>query len=62
MMLESFKACCPSCWETIELTIDPSGGDQDYTEDCFVCCRPMIVSVTVMADSFNVQVRAEQDC
>jgi len=39
---------CPWCGETVELLIDPSGGDsQDYVEDCEVCCRPWHVSVAV---------------
>ncbi|HBG96938.1 MAG TPA: CPXCG motif-containing cysteine-rich protein [Chromatiaceae bacterium] len=36
---------CPWCGEVIELTIDCSVGDQNYVEDCQVCCAPMVVSV-----------------
>jgi hypothetical protein len=51
---------CPWCGETVELLIDPSGGDhQDYVEDCEVCCRPWHVSVTL--DSVGgISVTAEQ--
>ena len=37
---------CPYCGESIEITLDPgSGAQQDYVEDCEVCCRPWQVSV-----------------
>ncbi|HEX6135374.1 MAG TPA: CPXCG motif-containing cysteine-rich protein [Longimicrobiales bacterium] len=38
---------CPCCGEAIELGIDPGGGAvQHYVEDCEVCCRPMLLTVT----------------
>ncbi len=40
---------CPWCGEPLELGLDPGAGDQDrieYIEDCQVCCRPILVSVT----------------
>lgn len=37
---------CPYCGESIELTLDPgSGPEQDYVEDCEVCCKPWQVTV-----------------
>lgn len=44
------KVDCPYCGETIELLIDCSVSEQDYTEDCQVCCRPMKVHVEVDDD------------
>ncbi len=41
---------CPYCWETIEILVDTSVPQQDYTEDCQVCCRPIEVSVLIDAD------------
>jgi hypothetical protein len=41
---------CPYCGEPIELLVDSSLGQQDYIEDCQVCCRPMEVSVMVNAE------------
>jgi len=41
---------CPYCGESVEVTVDPSGGArQEYVEDCEVCCRPWRVHVTVGA-------------
>ena len=40
------EVSCPYCGEVISITLDPSGGDdQDYVEDCEVCCRPWRVQV-----------------
>ena len=32
---------CPYCGEAFETTVDTSAGDQEYIEDCYVCCRPI---------------------
>jgi len=37
---------CPTCGESIVIPIDPtSGNDQEYIEDCPVCCNPNIIHV-----------------
>jgi hypothetical protein len=37
---------CPTCGEQIVIPVDPSGGhEQQYVEDCPVCCNPNIVHV-----------------
>ena len=46
-MLESATYDCPYCGEEVETTVDLSGGDQTYIEDCEVCCRPIKVWYTV---------------
>ncbi|UNK56343.1 CPXCG motif-containing cysteine-rich protein [Pseudoxanthomonas daejeonensis] len=38
---------CPYCGERIDVAVDDSAGDQDYIEDCQVCCRPIAISVSV---------------
>jgi hypothetical protein len=53
------RTSCPYCGEPIELVVDPSEAYQEYVEDCFVCCRPMVVTVTVEDDELQVQVRSE---
>ena len=32
---------CPYCWEVIEVLIEDCGENQEYIEDCQVCCRPI---------------------
>ena len=37
---------CPYCGEQNTIGLDPgSGDDQDYVEDCQVCCQPWRVHV-----------------
>ena len=37
---------CPYCGEVNEVALDPgSGVDQEYTEDCQVCCRAWLLHV-----------------
>ena len=39
-MIEHFFQC-PYCWEKISVLLDPSVSDQQYIEDCGICCRPI---------------------
>ena len=35
---------CPTCGERIVVPLDPTGGaDQQYVEDCPVCCNPNVI-------------------
>ena len=53
---------CPYCGETIEILIDGSVEHQRYIEDCWVCCRPIDIEVTMGADAeIDVIVRTESD-
>ena len=38
---------CPYCGESIEIFVDTSIPEQQYIEDCQVCCRPMTVRAEV---------------
>ena len=40
-MLEAVALECPYCGEYFETGADTSAGDQDYIEDCPICCRPI---------------------
>lgn len=52
---------CPYCGEVNEITLDPgSGSDQEYVEDCQVCCRPWRVTVRYLPDgSADVSLQLE---
>jgi len=53
---------CPYCGEKIELLVDCSVENQEYVEDCSVCCRPIVVAVDLSSDdSPRVDVRTEND-
>ena len=52
---------CDNCGEEIVVPIDLSEGDQqEYTEDCPVCCSPSVICVTMDTDGeIQVWSRAE---
>ena len=35
------RITCPYCGEQIEILLDPADLDQQYIEDCQVCCKPI---------------------
>jgi hypothetical protein len=42
---------CPYCGEANELEIDPLAGTaQQFTQDCWICCRPILMSVEIRPD------------
>lgn len=53
---------CPYCGESIAVLIDPQDAGQQYTEDCQVCCKPILFSVLVDAmGQLSVSVRDENE-
>ncbi len=60
--LESQTIDCPHCGEPIEMLVDCSAGDQEYVEDCTVCCRPIVVRVAVEdGEVVGIEGRAENE-
>ena len=51
---------CPYCGEQNELVIDCSVPYQEYIEDCEVCCRPIVLAVSVDDDE-NIFVDARDE-
>ncbi len=51
---------CPHCGAEVEIALDPGGGaEQEYVEDCEVCCQPWQVTVRYGSDgSGEVQISA----
>ena len=48
---------CPYCWEEISMLLEPSNQEQQYIEDCEVCCRPIQIqySFEESLQSFSAQ-------
>jgi Cysteine-rich CPXCG len=45
-LIEEVFVDCPACGEALALNVDTTAGEeQEYVEDCAVCCRPMAVYV-----------------
>lgn len=51
---------CPYCGEQISVLVDGSLPEQRYVEDCQVCCRPIVLDVSVDAEG-NVIVGARSE-
>lgn len=60
-MLHEPTVSCPYCGEGITLLADCSAGDQSYIEDCFVCCQPIMVTVTTTPDGELASIEATQE-
>jgi len=53
---------CPTCGEFIVIPLDPSAGtDQQYVEDCPVCCHPNIIHVEFFEEGEPPRLWAESE-
>lgn len=60
-MQDETSYICDSCGEEIIIPVDPSAGsDQEFTEDCPVCCRPHVIQVTIDEEG-NTRAWAERE-
>ncbi len=51
MCINEKASYCPYCGESISLLIDETLENQEYVEDCEVCCNPMIINVEIRPDN-----------
>ncbi|KPY87633.1 Cysteine-rich CPXCG protein [Pseudomonas syringae pv. spinaceae] len=61
MMQELQSYDSPYCGEPVEAVLDLSGGDQQYIEDCPVCCRPIVFDLQTDGEDWNLDVRSENE-
>jgi hypothetical protein len=59
-LLQEKDIYCPYCGEIITILVDGSVEDQQYIEDCQVCCRPMVIQVLVSPQG-DCQVEARDE-
>lgn len=59
--MDELEITCPYCGEAFTTLVDTSAGDQDYIEDCVVCCRPIECHLAVDADGPHLSVRRDDD-
>jgi hypothetical protein len=61
-LLHEETICCPYCNELIVILIDQEDHDQEYIDDCSVCCRPIHIHVITNAnDELVVTVNDENE-
>ena len=45
--MEEYFFQCPYCWEQISMLVDTSQRQQQYIEDCEICCNPIQLSISI---------------
>ena len=60
-LLQTHKVSCPYCGENIEVIVDCSEIEQDYIEDCQVCCRPINFYINVTYENVDIRVASENE-
>ncbi len=59
--IEDVDIACPYCGETITILVDCSAGNQNYIEDCRICCQPMRLVITLDATGTPTVMAARED-
>jgi len=58
----SMQVQCPYCGEAFEVVIDHCGENQQYIEDCQICCQPINFNILVNEmQGVQVNVSAENE-
>ena len=59
--LQAASVSCPYCGERLHVLLDPAEIGQRYTEDCQVCCAPILFDLYGEDDDLSVTVSREDD-
>ena len=60
--METGVYLCPHCNEEVDTWPDPGGGtEQQYVEDCPVCCRPNMIFATYSPEDDGYLITASGD-
>jgi hypothetical protein len=61
-LIQEQTISCPYCGEDIQILLDCSVPEQEYIEDCQVCCRPIIITLLLSDEQITaLSVRCEDD-
>jgi len=62
-MLSEVQIDCPYCGERFVSLVDTSIEQQEYVEDCQICCSPIVfeVKIDTISDEITVTTRREND-
>ena len=60
-LLEEKELICPYCGEMFTVLVDCSMSEQNYIEDCQVCCQPIVLDVAVEDDAVSIVARREDE-
>jgi hypothetical protein len=62
-MLEECDITCPYCGEHFVTLVDTALDNQQYIEDCQICCNPIVFELRIdtMSGEPNLNVRRDND-
>jgi len=60
-LLQTQQLSCPYCGEEIQIVVDCSVSEQDYIEDCQVCCRPINFYIEIEGEHVQIQAQHENE-
>lgn len=60
-MLNEVTVECPYCGERFTSFLDPSAAEQEYIEDCQICCNPIVFEVRVDTISGELILNVRRD-
>ena len=49
--VEEHDISCPHCGEVFPILVDQTLEQQDYIEDCYVCCKPIRILISIDFDA-----------
>ncbi|HEY3488313.1 MAG TPA: CPXCG motif-containing cysteine-rich protein [Gammaproteobacteria bacterium] len=58
---DSAEIVCPYCGEILSINIELTLAQQTYTEDCQVCCKPIIFNIEIDYATEQVHIHAQQE-
>lgn len=60
-MNEAISVSCPYCGESVVIEPEPFDETVEYVEDCHVCCRPIIFTISYSENGSDVSARREDE-
>ncbi|MDD8058482.1 MULTISPECIES: CPXCG motif-containing cysteine-rich protein [Shewanella] len=61
MRLLSRTISCPHCGHNQHVTIDASAGDQEYYDDCRICCNPIHIRMHLDDNRRMIELHVDSD-
>jgi len=52
---------CPHCGHHLRITIDSSGGDQDFYDECPACCKEIHYKMHIDENLQTIQLTIDSD-
>ncbi|QWL05999.1 CPXCG motif-containing cysteine-rich protein [Shewanella indica] len=53
--------CCPHCGHHQKVELDASGGDQEFYNDCRVCCNPIHMRLHINDQRHMIELYVDGD-